>query len=150
MSPNQPETRRMAVHTFDTMESARGRHCAGFTLIELVVAMAIMALLVMIAVPSYNNSVIKARRTDGQSALMDALTRQERFFTENGTYTTDLAQASIATASAEGYYTLSAAACPGSSINACVVVTATPTGPQSSDGALTLDSRGRKTPADKW
>ena len=42
---------------------------------------------------------------------MDAMVRQERFFTERNTYTTNLAAASAATTSPEGYYTISAAAC---------------------------------------
>jgi type IV pilus assembly protein PilE len=126
------------------------RSSRGFTLIELVVTMAIIAILVMIAVPTYNSSVIKGRRSDGQTALLDAMARQERYFTERNTYTTTLADAKISTTAPSGFYTLSAAACSGSTIDACVVMTATPTGAQASDGALTLNSRGQKTPADKW
>jgi type IV pilus assembly protein PilE len=126
------------------------RSSRGFTLIELVVTMAIVAILVMIAVPTYTNSVTKGRRSDGQTALLDAMARQERYFTERNTYTTTLADAKISATAPSGFYTLSAAACSGSTIDACVTMTATPTGAQASDGALTLNSRGQKTPADKW
>ena len=54
----------------------------GFTLIELVIVISLIGILAMIAIPAYNDSVTKARRTDGQSALMDLMVRQERYFTE--------------------------------------------------------------------
>ena len=122
----------------------------GFTLIELVMTVAIVGILMAIAIPSYNNSTMKARRSDGQTALMDTMVRQERFYTENNTYTTTLANLPALTHSPEGYYTITAAACAGSTIDSCVILTATPGSVQADDGALTLNSRGQKTPADKW
>jgi len=64
---------------------------AGFTLIELMIVVAIASILTMIAVPAYQSSMAKARRSDGQAALMDAMAREERYFTANNTYTTNLA-----------------------------------------------------------
>ncbi len=126
---------------------------AGFTLIELMIVLVILSILSMIAVPAYNDSVSKARRSDGQAALMDVMARQERFFTENNTYTTNLAGAAglnlSSSSSQEGYYTISAAAC-GAGINSCVMLTATAGTAQSADGNLTLDSIGSKLPVDKW
>jgi type IV pilus assembly protein PilE len=121
----------------------------GFTLIELVMVIAIVGILMAIAIPSYNNSTTKARRADGQTALMDVMVRQERFYTENNTYSTNLAALPAQAASPEGYYTITAAAC-GTGIDSCVILTATPGTAQTSDGALTLNSRGQKLPADKW
>lgn len=123
---------------------------AGFTLIELVIVVTIIGILVMVAVPAYNDSVTKARRSDGQTALLDAMARQERFFTENNTYTTNLADLPLSASSPEGHYTVSAAACAGATIANCVILTATPGAAQVKDGALTLNSRGQKLPADKW
>lgn len=121
----------------------------GFTLIELMIVVAIIAILAVIAVPAYNDSVTKARRSDGQAALMEAMARQERFFTENNTYTVDFDDLPMGTTSPEGHYDLSAAAC-GGSIVTCVILTATPKGHQAHDGTLTLNSRGQKLPAEKW
>lgn len=121
----------------------------GFTLIELMIVVAIVAILGMIAVPAYNNSTIKARRSDGQTALMDVMAREERYFTERNTYTTSLAALPASATSQEGFYTISAAAC-GSGVTSCVILTATAQGGQAPDGNLTLDSRGQKLPADKW
>ncbi len=122
----------------------------GFTLIELVMVVAIVGILMAIAIPSYNSSTAKARRTDGQTALMDVMVRQERFYTENNTYTTDLDDLPASSDSPEGYYTITAAACGGSTIDSCVILTATAGSAQASDGNLTLNSRGQKLPADKW
>jgi type IV pilus assembly protein PilE len=114
-----------------------------------MIVIAIISILAMIAVPAYNDSITKTRRTDGQTALMDVMSRQERFFTQNNTYTTNLAALPASAASKEGFYTISAAAC-GGGITSCVILTATAQGGQVSDGNLTLDSRGQKLPADKW
>lgn len=121
----------------------------GFSLIELVMVISIVGILMAVAIPSYKSSTAKARRSDGQTALMDAMVREERYFTEHNTYTTNLATASAATTSQEGYYTISAAAC-GAGISSCVKLTATAGSVQASDGNLTLDSHGQKLPADKW
>jgi len=77
----------------------------GFSLIELMITVAIVALLAAIAVPSYNNSVRKAKRMDAKIALLDMASRQERFFSTNNTYTTAAANL--------GYTTLPASV-PGS------------------------------------
>ncbi len=127
------------------MEDFMNRYASGgFTLIEIMIVVVIVSILAMIAVPAYNDSVNKARRTDGQAALMDIMARQERYFTENSTYTTNLSDLNISSASSqEGYYTISLAAC-GSDIAICVIATATPGAAQADDGWMTLDSTGAK------
>jgi type IV pilus assembly protein PilE len=122
---------------------------SGFTLVELIMVIAVISILMAIAIPSYNSSTTKARRADGQTALMDVMVRQERFYTENNTYTTDLAVLPAQDSSPEGYYTITAGAC-GAGIDSCVILTATPGAVQADDGALTLNSRGQKLPAEKW
>ena len=58
----------------------------GFTLIELMVAVAIVGILAAIAIPSYQESMRKSRRADAQSALLSAANGMERYFTQNNTY----------------------------------------------------------------
>ena len=60
---------------------------AGFTLAELMVVVAIAALLLSIAVPSYQAQVRKSHRTEARSALLDLAAREERFFSTSNTYT---------------------------------------------------------------
>lgn len=67
----------------------------GFTLIEVMVTCAIVALVTVIALPIYQGSVQKARRSDAKNALLDLAAREERYFATNNTYT--------ATATSLGY-----------------------------------------------
>lgn len=69
--------------------SARER---GFTLIELMIAVVIVAILTAIAYPSYTQYVLRSHRTAAKTALQDLASRQERFFTTNNVYATTLAQ----------------------------------------------------------
>jgi type IV pilus assembly protein PilE len=86
----------------------------GFTLIELVVAMLIAAILAAIAIPAYSNYVRKAHRTDAKNALLDIASLEERFFSTNYTYSGDLSQLGYAASAASsvnvgnGYYTVAA------------------------------------------
>lgn len=62
------------------------RHHSGFTLIEILVVLAIIALLVAIALPAYNNHVVRTRTTLAQTCLEEYAQHMERFFTTNMRY----------------------------------------------------------------
>ena len=59
----------------------------GFTIIELLITVAIIAIIATIAVPSYLNHMDNTRRKDGQSALLGLAQAMERHYTEKNTYT---------------------------------------------------------------
>lgn len=129
------------------------RKFAGFTLIEVMITVVIVAILAAIAVPSYSLYVMRAKRSAAQSQMMDIANRQQQFLMANRSFADkDTLVASGYTLPADvaanyGYtidVTASATGVPG------YVLTFTPTGGQSADGALTLDNHGVKTPADKW
>jgi len=58
----------------------------GFTLIELMITVAIIAILGAVAFPSYMESVRKSKRAEGRVAMMEVLQQQERYMTQNNTY----------------------------------------------------------------
>jgi type IV pilus assembly protein PilE len=62
----------------------------GFTLIELMVVIAIVGILVSVAMPSYRNYVLESQRNDTQGKLLQIIELQERFYIDNFTYTTNL------------------------------------------------------------
>lgn len=67
----------------------RIQYSKGFTLIELMIAVAVVGILAAIAYPSYQDSVRKSRRADAKSALLDAA-HERTVFTENNQYTATL------------------------------------------------------------
>jgi len=89
----------------------RHRH-RGFTLVELIVAMVILATLAAIAIPSYNQYVLKSHRTEAKAALMDAASLEERFFSTTNLYTNNPIQLGYGVAATPvpvgtGYYIIS-------------------------------------------
>lgn len=61
-------------------------HAHGVTLLELVIVLAIVATLAAIAYPSYTDHVVRARRGEGQAALLAAMQEQERYFGQHRRY----------------------------------------------------------------
>lgn len=122
----------------------------GFTLIELMITVVIIGILASIAMPAYQEYVKRGHRAAAQSEMMDIANRQQQFFLANRLY--------AATVGALGYtlpalvsarYTAGIAA-DNAATPPDFTITFTATGPQASDGVLTLDSQGRKMPAAKW
>lgn len=69
-------------------QSTHPMRMRGFSLIEVVIVIAILGLLVAIAYPSYLSYVTKTRRSEAKTALLDLQQRMERFFLDRNTYTT--------------------------------------------------------------
>lgn len=122
----------------------------GYSLIELIVTLAVISILASIAIPTYKSYTLKTRRSEGRAFVMEIMQRQEKYYTENNTYTTDLTQlgySSSTPTSEQGYYQVSAAAAADGIANN-VILTAQPQGNQANDsecGSFIINSNGSKT-----
>ncbi|MGF6527359.1 type IV pilin protein [Variovorax sp. PvP013] len=136
----------------------------GFTLIELMIVVAIVGILATIAYPSYKDSILKGRRAEARTALLELMQQQERYMTQRGTYLAFAANDATAATnfkiysgdagtSAGARYVLSANQCPAvgatgaaQPLTDCIQLVATPQ-PATSDpvaGALRITSTGFK------
>ncbi|MFD2110836.1 type IV pilin protein [Thiorhodococcus fuscus] len=131
----------------------------GFTLIELMITVAIIAILATIAYPSYREHLQRSRRTVGESALTEIASKMEAYRFRNKTYTQNLGDLGYATSgnnawntfpteasSTENYYRVQVVAattdCP---IASCFLLLAAPQNSQASDlWQFRLWSTGRK------
>jgi type IV pilus assembly protein PilE len=131
------------------MSNQSSKHASsGFTLIELMVTVAIVTILATIAVTSYTSQVQKSRRTEAKSALLDLAGREERLFSTTNTYSSDESFLGYATVSTpmtnmpfgNGYYQMTAVATATT-----YTLTATPVGAQAGDatcGSFSVNQLG--------
>jgi type IV pilus assembly protein PilE len=147
------------------------RPAAGFTLIELMIAVAIVGILVSVAYPAYTQSVLKSHRAEAKAALLDLAAREERYFSTTNTYTdtgsllgygtgitvTTAAPLAVMTGSSS-YYNLSVSV-PAAATSPSFTATATATGSQVGDAkcknfSLTQSGiqsvSGTDTPGNCW
>ena len=120
----------------------------GFTLVELMVTVMVVAVLMAIAIPSYRQSVIKGNRRAAQAVMMEMINRQEQYFVANRVYATEAElNYDLPQDIAENYdYNFAVAAGPPPSVTINFVAE----GGQLGDGDLSVSTLATKTPAEKW
>ncbi len=128
------------------MQTKKSRS-AGFTLMELMVVVAIVGILMAIAIPSYEDFMQRSRRSDGKAALFSAQVEQEKFRGNCNQYATSMGGSTVCdtatpayqmehgSTSSEGYYNLAIVA--GANATS-FTITATPVGNQVGDDCGTF------------
>lgn len=123
----------------------------GFTLIEIMIVVAILGIIAVVAIPQYKQYVIRGNRAAAQAFMMDIANRQKQYLLDARAYAPNLAILVMTPpANVSNNYSCCTITLNASGTPPAFTITATPIAgkPQASDGNLTLDDTGAKT--GKW
>lgn len=123
----------------------------GFTLIELMIVVAVIGILAAVAYPSYLDQVRKGRRAEAQAALLNIAAKQQQNLLDVRSYRSTLADLNVGLpASVQQTYTVTLVV--GTGTVPSFTATAAPLHSQTADscGSLSLTDRGTKSPATCW
>ena len=84
----------------------KSNHIKGFTLLEMLIDVAIAGILASVAYPQYTEYVKRAARSDAMVLLLDAANKQEQYYADNRSYADDLSLINVPSTSENGYFTI--------------------------------------------
>jgi type IV pilus assembly protein PilE len=122
----------------------------GFTLIELMITVAVIGILAAVAYPSYTDYIRKGKRATAQAAMMDIASREQTYLLDRRTYTDDMAKLGFTTPKEiENDYTFTFVGFDAAASPPTFTVKATPSTTLQTKGEqdLTINHLGEKTPA---
>lgn len=123
----------------------------GFTLIEVLITMAIVAILASVAIPSYSRYVIKGNRAAAQQHLIDLAQREQQFLADARVYKDSVSGLNMQTpAAVSKWYTIAIQVNEGPPPTFKIIATPVAGSRQAEDGELSIDQAGAKLPAEKW
>ncbi len=129
------------------MRNSLGVRVKGFTLIEMVMVMAVIAILTAIAIPNYWAYVARSNRSEARSQLLIAANWVERWRTQSGSYAGAVLPASLTQSPAQGGANYGIALPVLTPVTYTITATPTPGGPMAGDvcTSISIDHTGQRT-----
>lgn len=127
------------------------KNVRGFTLIEVMVTVAIVGILASIAYPSYLSQIRKSRRAEAQATLLNIASKQQQMILDTRSYASTTSALNLTVpATVSQNYTVSITV--GTATVPTFSALATPLGAQAADscGTMGVDQGGTKTPSSCW
>ncbi len=122
----------------------------GFTLIELMIAVAIVAIIAMIAIPSYTAQLVKGRRSSAEAFLMDVAQREQQYLLDARAYADQATLNTTIPVDVNNYYQINITPNAGPPPGFTASATPLPGTAQAGDAVLIIDNKGAKTPVGLW
>lgn len=146
------------MHTTKGMQIAPSpRIQQGFTLVELMITVAIVGILAAIAYPSYTQYVVKSNRAAAQAFMLNVANKEEQYILDAREYATAATNAEFTSnlalnvpAEVSKVYTVTVGHVSSNVRTYSIQAAPIAGSAQAGDGTLTLDNAGTKSPADKW